>query len=78
VRATQPEVMVISCCGFSAPRAKEDLPRLEALPGWADLPCVREGRIHVVDGKSYFSRPGPRLVDSLELLASFLRPLSIG
>jgi iron complex transport system substrate-binding protein len=78
VRAMHPEVMVISCCGFSASRAKEDLPLLKALPGWEDLPCVREGRVHVVDGKSYFSRPGPRLVDSLELLASLLRPVSIG
>jgi iron complex transport system substrate-binding protein len=78
IQAMQPEVMVISCCGFSAARAREDLPLLEALPGWTDLPCVREGRVHVVDGKSYFSRPGPRLVDSLELLASLLRPFSVG
>jgi iron complex transport system substrate-binding protein len=78
VRAIRPEVMVISCCGFSAERAKEDLPLLEARPGWADLPCVQEGRVYVLDGKSYFSRPGPRLVDSLELLASILHPFSIG
>jgi iron complex transport system substrate-binding protein len=74
VRAIQPEVMVISCCGFSAERAQEDLPILEAQPGWRDLPCVREGRVHFVNGKDYFSRPGPRLVDSLELLAGLLHP----
>lgn len=74
VQALQPEVMVISCCGFSAERARDDLPVLEAQPGWADLPCVREGRIHFVDGKDYFSRPGPRLIDSLELLAGYLHP----
>jgi iron complex transport system substrate-binding protein len=74
VRELQPEVMVISCCGFSAERAAEDLPLLEAQPGWSDLPCVRSSRVHIVDGTSYFSRPGPRLVDSLELLASYLHP----
>jgi iron complex transport system substrate-binding protein len=74
VRKLQPEVMVISCCGFSAERASEDLLLLEGQPGWSDLPCVRAGRVHVVDGTSYFSRPGPRLVDSLELLAGYFHP----
>lgn len=75
-RATQPEVIVISCCGFSEERARQDLPILEALPGYADLPAVQSGRVHVVDGAAYFSRPGPRLVDSLEILAGFLHPTS--
>lgn len=74
VVAFQPEVMVISCCGFSAERAMQDLPIIEALPKYARLPCVRNERIHVVDGAAYFSRPGPRLVDSLEMLARFLHP----
>ncbi len=70
----QPDVMVISCCGFDEQRTRQDLPVLEALPGYADLPCVRSGRVHVVDGSAYFSRPGPRLVDSLEILAGFTHP----
>jgi iron complex transport system substrate-binding protein len=70
----QPDVMVISCCGFDEERTRQDLPILEALPGFADLPCARNGRIHVVDGSAYFSRPGPRLVDSLEILAGFTHP----
>jgi iron complex transport system substrate-binding protein len=74
VRDFAPEVMVISCCGFSEERARQDLPLLEAQPGYADLPCVRAGRVHVVDGAAYFSRPGPRLVDSLELLVRFIHP----
>jgi len=69
-----PEVMVISCCGFSAERARQDLHIIKELPGFADLPCARDGRIHVVDGAAYFSRPGPRLVDSLELLARLIHP----
>jgi iron complex transport system substrate-binding protein len=70
----QPNVMVISCCGFDEQRTRQDLPILEALPGYADLPCARNGRVHVVDGSAYFSRPGPRLVDSLEILAGFIHP----
>ncbi len=73
-RAAQPEVIVISCCGFSEERARQDLPILEAQPGYADLPAVQAGRVHVVDGAAYFSRPGPRLVDSLEILAGFVHP----
>ncbi len=69
-----PEVLVISCCGFTVERTLQDLPILEALPGYRDLPCVRAERVHVVDGTAYFSRPGPRLVDSLEMLAGFVHP----
>jgi iron complex transport system substrate-binding protein len=70
----QPDVMVISCCGFDEQRTRQDLPALEALPGYPDLPCARNGRVYVVDGSAYFSRPGPRLVDSLEILAGFIHP----
>ncbi|WIG61586.1 MAG: ABC transporter, substrate-binding protein (cluster 8, B12/iron complex) [Ktedonobacterales bacterium] len=74
IAAFAPEVMVISCCGFSEERTRQDLPLLAALPGYAELPCVRAGRVHIVNGSAYFSRPGPRLVDSLEMLASLLHP----
>ena len=70
----QPEVMVIAACGFTKERACQDEPLLRALPGFADLPCARANRIHFVDGAAYFSRPGPRLVDSLELLARLIHP----
>ena len=49
-----------------------DVPLLESLPGWGSLPAVQAGAVYVVDGATYFSRPGPRLVDSLELLAAIL------
>ncbi|CUQ66583.1 cobalamin-binding protein [Candidatus Nitrospira inopinata] len=70
----QPEVIVIACCGFSVERTLADLPRLWAVPGWSTLPAVRSDRVYVVDGSQYFSRPGPRLVDSLEILAHALHP----
>jgi iron complex transport system substrate-binding protein len=73
VRA-DPEVMVIACCGFDAKRARQDLPILAARPRFDELSCVRSRRVYVVDGNAYFSRPGPRLVDSLEILAHTLHP----
>jgi iron complex transport system substrate-binding protein len=72
--AWAPEVMIIACCGYSVERTLEDLPILHRQPGWAELPCVRDNRVYVVDGSAYFSRPGPRLVDSLEILAHALHP----
>jgi iron complex transport system substrate-binding protein len=74
VAAYQPEVMIIAACGFTEERSRQDEPLLRAYPGFADLPCARAGRVHFVDGAAYFSRPGPRLVESLELLAHFLHP----
>jgi iron complex transport system substrate-binding protein len=70
----RPEVLFVACCGFTAERARADLPGLRSRPGWADLPAVRAGRVHLTDGNAYFSRPGPRLVDSLEILAHALHP----
>jgi iron complex transport system substrate-binding protein len=70
----RPEVLFIACCGFSVSRTLQDVPILRAYPGWNDLPCARAGRVYVVDGSAYFSRPGPRLVDSLEILAHALHP----
>jgi len=70
----EPEVMVIACCGFDVERTRADLTILRGYPGWSDLPCVRSGRVYLVDGSAYFSRPGPRLVDSLEILAHALHP----
>lgn len=68
----QPEVVFIACCGFSVERTLRDLPHLWSVPGWQNLPAVRSGRVFVTDGSHYFSRPGPRLVDSLEILAHAL------
>lgn len=74
VVATAPEVLLIACCGFGIERTLADLPILRGYPGWSDLPCVRSGRVYLVDGSAYFNRPGPRLVDSLEILAHALHP----
>lgn len=72
--AAQPEVMLVACCGYRTERTLADLPLLQRHAGWADLPAVRRGRVHVADGSAYFSRPGPRVVDSLEILAEVIHP----
>lgn len=70
----QPEVVFVACCGFDVERTLADVGPLGAVPGWNDLPAVRSGRVFVTNGSDYFSRPGPRLVDSLEILAHALFP----
>jgi iron complex transport system substrate-binding protein len=74
VRAFAPEVLVLMPCGFDVARTKAELASMTQRPGWSALPAVRQGRVYAVDAASYFSRPGPRLVDGLELLASILHP----
>lgn len=74
VLRAKPEVIVLALCGFNVERTLQDLPLLQRLPGWNELPAVRTKRVYAVDANAYFSRPGPRLVDSLELLAGLLHP----
>lgn len=69
-----PEVLVLMPCGFDAERTEEEALALPGLPGWSDLPAVRDGRVWAVDANSYFSRPAPRLVDGVEILAHILHP----
>ena len=70
----QPEVIVIMPCGFKIAQSQADLPALTAHPDWQRLPAVRAGRVYIADGNAYFNRPGPRIVESVELLAEMLHP----
>lgn len=72
--AAQPDVIIIACCGYDVPRTLEDVHILTNYPGWFELPAVKNGRVFVVDGSAYFNRPGPRLVESLELIAHAMHP----
>jgi len=69
VRAADPDIIVIAPCGFDIPRTLEETTVLTAKPGWDELSSVRNGRVFVADGNQYFNRPGPRLVESAEILA---------
>ena len=72
--AAAPDLIFIALCGFDITRSLRDVPRLENLDGWETLPAVRRHQVYLTDGNAYFSRPGPRLVDSLEILAHTLHP----
>ena len=61
-------------CGYGLERCLEELPLLQAKPGWAEHHAVRSGRVYFADGNAYFNRPGPRLADSAEMLAEMLHP----
>ncbi len=74
INAAQPEVVVLACCGHDVARTKSDLRVLENNPAWGSLPAVRQRQVYVVNGGAYFSRPGPRVVDSLEILAEIIHP----
>lgn len=74
VRAADADAIVISPCGFDIARTMTDIAALTSRPGWAELAAVRAGRIAVADGNAYFNRPGPRLADTVEILAEFLHP----
>jgi iron complex transport system substrate-binding protein len=70
-----PEVIIAMPCGLDLDRAEDEARRvLPYRTGWTALPAVRGGRAYVVDANAYFSRPGPRIVDSLELLAELIHP----
>lgn len=69
-----PDVIVLMPCGFQIPRIREDLARLAEDPRWSELRAVREGRVYAADGHHLFNRPGPRLVESAEVLAEIFHP----
>jgi len=74
LRALDPERIVLMPCGFALERAAAELAALERLPGFGELGAVRTGSVFAADGNSFFNRPGPRLVESLEILAEILHP----
>lgn len=74
LRAADPDVIVVLPCGFDINRSLAELPPLTERPGWQQLQAVRGGRVFVTDGNQYFNRPGPRIVESAEILAEILHP----
>ena len=79
----RPDVIVIMPCGYDAHKAEEEYSRTQFPQGWEDIPAVRSGRVYAVHASAYFSRPGPRLIDGIEILYSlfhedFSQPLPSG
>jgi iron complex transport system substrate-binding protein len=72
--ALAPNVVLVKPCGFSLGRTLDELETLRAALPWNEWAAVRAGRVYVADGNAYFNRPGPRLVESLEILAACVHP----
>ena len=70
----QPDILVLTPCGFNLEKVIQLAPQLAQLESWSSLPAVREGRVYAVDANSYFARPGPRVAEGVELLAHLIHP----
>jgi iron complex transport system substrate-binding protein len=71
---TNPEIIIVMPCGYSARRAATEFDWAQVPTRWRDFPAIRERRVFAVDANSYFSRPGPRLADGVDLLAHIFNP----
>ena len=72
--ASNPDVIVFMPCGFDLNRTRQEAQSLTKLPKWEELHAVKSGRVYMTDGNAYFNRPGPRLVESVEILAEIIHP----
>ena len=69
-----PDVVLVHPCGFDIAQTLHEMPLLDLRPGWHELKAVEHDRVFVADGNQYFNRPGPRIVESLEILAEIFHP----
>jgi iron complex transport system substrate-binding protein len=74
IREEAPEILFLMPCGFDVPRTIQEAAALERLAGWNELPAVKASRVFAVNAHAFFSRPGPRLIDGLEILAHIIHP----
>ena len=74
IREKDPDVIVVAPCGFDIPRTQTEMHWLTQRDGWESMRAVREQRVYLADGNQYFNRPGPRLVETLRILAEVLHP----
>lgn len=76
--AADPEVVVLMPCGYRVEQCIREIGPLAAHPRWSSLQAVRNDRVYVVDGNQYFNRPGPRLVESAQILAEIFQSYATG
>jgi iron complex transport system substrate-binding protein len=74
LQESDPDMLVILPCGYDIAKAREELATLQSKSEWKTLRAVRNNHVYVTDGNQYFNRPGPRLVESLEILAEIMHP----
>jgi len=69
-----PEILIFMPCGFGLKKTIAEAKQVQSWPGWLDLPAVQNNQVYAVDGSSFFNRPGPRLIDGLEILDQIINP----
>jgi iron complex transport system substrate-binding protein len=69
-----PDIILIMPCGFSIQRTLQEIGLLLDTPGWADLKAIRTQRVYIADGNQYFNRSGPRMTESIEIMAEIINP----
>ena len=74
IKQTNPDIIIMMPCGFGIKSTLEDIDYLQNRKGWQELKAVKKNKVFVVDGNQYFNRPGPRLLDSAEILAEIIHP----
>jgi len=74
IKLADPDIIVLMPCGFSIERTMKEVGILLEQPGFAELKAVKNNRVYIADGNQYFNRPGPRIVDSIEILAEIINP----
>lgn len=70
----RPKIMVLALCGYDINYARRDYELLQSFPDFDSIPAAVDGQIYLVNASAYFARPGPRIIDSLEILAGILHP----
>ncbi len=74
IKQTNADIIIVMPCGYEIKRTLEEMHYLKNRKGWKELKAVKENKVYIVDGNQYFNRPGPRLVDSAEILAEIINP----
>jgi iron complex transport system substrate-binding protein len=74
LREKNPEIIVAMPCGFDIARTRSEMAALIKLPDWSKLRAVKNNRVFLTDGNQFFNRPGPRIVESLEILTEIIHP----
>jgi iron complex transport system substrate-binding protein len=74
IQKENPDIIVLMPCGFSIQRTLMEINLILELPGWKELKAVQQNRIYIADGNQYFNRSGPRITDSIEIMAEIINP----
>ena len=72
--AADPEILLILPCGYDIPKTQSEIKSLTGRPGWESLRAVKNGNVFILDGNKYFNRPGPGVLNSVEILAEIFHP----